>query len=407
MRRRLLLLAAGLALAIARGAEPAPLILISLDGFRWDYADLHPGAAPTLRALRRDGVAARALTPVFPSNTFPNHYTIVTGLRPARHGIVNNIFFDPAHGMFFRYNTAASASDARWWGGEPIWVTAIKQGKKSAVSFWVGSEAEIGGVRPTFWKRYDYSIPFERRLDEMMGWLALPPAERPAIVLFYFDETNAQGHRFGPDSPELVAAIKLCDERIAAMLARVRGAGLEPNLVVVSDHGMTATSRERVVVIDNLLDLSAVQVEDEGSVLSLRPLRGTAEELVRTFDGVPHVKAYLAADLPAHFHFHGNPRIAPVWVLPDEGWHVGTRAAYERLRTRYAAQGSLQGDHGYDPQLTSMRGILIAHGPAFRRGVEVPEVENIHVYNLLCAALGLKPAANDGDQRLVRAALRE
>jgi predicted AlkP superfamily pyrophosphatase or phosphodiesterase len=287
MRRRLLLLAAGLALAIARGAEPAPLILISLDGFRWDYADLHPGAAPTLRALRRDGVAARALTPVFPSNTFPNHYTIVTGLRPARHGIVNNIFFDPAHGMFFRYNTAASASDARWWGGEPIWVTAIKQGKKSAVSFWVGSEAEIGGVRPTFWKRYDYSIPFERRLDEMMGWLALPPAERPAIVLFYFDETNAQGHRFGPDSPELVAAIKLCDERIAAMLARVRGAGLEPNLVVVSDHGMTATSRERVVVIDNLLDLSAVQVEDEGSVLSLRPLRGTAEELVRTFDGVP------------------------------------------------------------------------------------------------------------------------
>lgn len=405
MRRLVLVLLAVLAPAFA--AEPSPLILISFDGFRWDYADLHPEAAPTIRALRRDGFSARGLVPVFPSNTFPNHYTIVTGLRPARHGIVNNIFFDPAEQMFFRYNTAASAGDSRWWGGEPIWVTAIKQGKKAASSFWVGSEAEIGGVRPTFWKRFDYTIPFEKRLDEMMGWLALPPAERPALVTFYFDETNAQGHRFGPDSPELVAAVKKCDDHLAAMLARLRDARIEPNVVIVSDHGMTATSRDRVVIVDDLIDLSAVQVEDEGSVFSLRPIRGTVEELVRKFDGVAHVKAYRAEDLPAHLNFRGNPRIASVWVVPDEGWHVGTRAAYERLRTRYAAQGYLLGDHGYDPRLERMRGILIAHGPAFRRGVEGPETENIHIYNLLCAALGLTPAPNDGDNRLVRAAIRE
>jgi predicted AlkP superfamily pyrophosphatase or phosphodiesterase len=407
MKRPLLLFVAGLALAWGRAAEPAPLILISLDGFRWDYADLHPEAAPTLRALRREGVAARALTPVFPSNTFPNHYTIVTGLRPARHGIVNNIFFDPAPGIFFRYNQPASVADARWWGGEPIWVTAIRQGKKAAAAFWVGSEAEIGGVRPTFWKRYDYSIPFEKRLDEVAGWLALPPAERPAVIVFYLEETNGQGHRYGPDSPELVAAIKLGDDRIAALLARLRGQGLEPNLVVVSDHGMTATSLDRVVIIDDLIDRADTIVEDEGSVLVLRPQRGDPAALVKKFDGIAHVKAYLAADLPEHFHFRGNPRIAPVWVLPDEGWHAGTRAAYERTRTRYAAQGYLQGDHGYDPRLEKMRGILIAHGPAFRRGVELPEVENIHLYNLLCAALGLAPAPNDGDDRLVKAALRE
>lgn len=404
MRRLLLFLCA--ALALARAAEPAPLILISLDGFRWDYADLHPEAAPTLRALRRDGVAARSLVPVFPSNTFPNHYTIVTGLRPARHGIVNNVFFDPAHGMFFRYNVAASAGDSRWWGGEPIWVTAIKQGKKAASSFWVGSEAEIGGVRPTFWKKYDYSIPFESRLDELMGWLARPPAERPAIITFYLEETNSQGHRFGPDSPELVASIKLGDDRIAALLARLRAAGIEPNLVIVSDHGMTSTSAERAVLIDNLLDLKDVIIEDEGSTLALRPRNGDAAALVRAFDGVPHVKAYLATDLPAHFHFRDNARIAPVWVLPEEGWHAGSRAAYERLRTRYAAQGYMLGDHGYDPQLKKMHGILIAHGPAFQRGVDVPETENIHIYNLLCAALGLTPAANDGDNRLVEAAIR-
>ncbi|MDP3071153.1 MAG: ectonucleotide pyrophosphatase/phosphodiesterase [Opitutaceae bacterium] len=393
-------------LALTRAAEPAPLILVSLDGFRWDYTDLHPAAAPTLRTLRREGVAARALVPVFPSNTFPNHYTLVTGLRPARHGIVNNIFFDPGPGMFFRYNHPLTAGDARWWGGEPIWATAIRQGKKAAASFWVGSEAEIGGVRPTFWKKFDYSIPFEKRLDELLGWLALPPAERPAVITFYLEETNAQGHRFGPDAPELVAEIKLSDDRIATLLARLRATGIEPNLVIVSDHGMTATRADRIVLIDSLIDLSDVIVEDEGSVLSLRPRQGDPAALVRAFAGVPHVKAYLAADLPEHFHFRGNPRIAPVWVLPDEGWHAGTRAAHERLRTRYAAQGYLLGDHGYDPQLQSMHGILIAHGPAFRRGVEVPATENIHVYNLLCAALGLVPAPNDGDNRLVEAAIR-
>ncbi len=286
MTRRLVpFLLFALATVVARSAE-SPLILISLDGFRWDYLDLHADAAPNLRALRRDGASMRGLVPVFPSNTFPNHYSIVTGLRPARHGLVNNIFFDPTHGLFFRYNTSASVSDPRWWGGEPVWVTAIKQGKKAASYFWVGSEAEIGGVRPTFWKRFDYSIPFEKRLDELMGWFARPPAERPALVTFYFDETNAKGHRFGPDSPELVASVKLCDEQVAAMLARLRGAGLEPNVVIIADHGMTATSGERAVIIDTLLDLSSVLVEDEGSVLSLRPLRGTAEELVRKFDGV-------------------------------------------------------------------------------------------------------------------------
>ncbi len=406
MIRRASLFLALLCGALALRAAESPLILISLDGFRWDYLDRHAEVAPTLRALRRDGVSARGLVPVFPSNTFPNHYTLVTGLRPARHGVVNNIFFDPAHGIFFRYNTAASVGDPRWWGGEPIWVTAIKQGKKAASYFWVGSEAEIAGVRPTFWKRYDYSIPFEKRLDELMGWLALPPAERPSIVTFYFDETNAKGHRFGPDSPELVASVKLCDDQVGAMLARLRGAGLEPNLVIVADHGMTATSGERAVIIDSLLDLTSVLIEDEGSVLSLRPLRGTAAELVRKFDGVPHVKAYLAEDLPAHFHFRGNARIAPVWVLPDVGWHVGTRAAHDRLRTRYAAQGYLLGDHGYDPALPIMHGLFLAHGPAFQSGVTLPATENIHVYNLLCAVLGLTPAPNDGDDRLVRGALR-
>jgi predicted AlkP superfamily pyrophosphatase or phosphodiesterase len=409
IRAALLFIAVLAALASAgRGATPEPpLILVSLDGFRWDYTEKYAAESPTLRTLRQDGVAARALIPVFPSNTFPNHYAIVTGLRPAHHGIINNVFFDPAADRYFRYNLPAAVQDSRWWGGEPIWVTAIKQGRKAAASFWVGSEAEIGGVRPTFWKKYDYSIPFEKRLDELLGWLRLPIAERPALIAFYLEETNSAGHTHGPDAPEVAAAIRLTDTRIATLLSRLRDEGIEPNLVIVSDHGMTATSRDRVVVLEDHLARDSVQIDDEGSSLSLRPLPGTAADIVRAFAGVPHVKAYLREDLPAHFHLRGNERIAPVWILPDEGWQIGSRASVERLATRYAAaHGFLQGDHGYDPRLPNMHGILIAHGPAFRRGVEVPALENIHLYNLLCAVLKVTPAKNDGDDRLVQAALR-
>lgn len=403
-----LLVLSGLA-AFARGAAAPwhPLILISLDGFRRDYTDKYAAESPTLRALQREGASVRSLVPVFPSNTFPNHYTLVTGLYPAKHGIVNNDFFDPESGQFFRYNQPASALDPRWWRGEPVWVTAIRQGRKAATAFWVGSEVPIGGVRPTFWQRFDYSVPFEQRLDDLVRWLTLPAGERPDVVTFYLEETNGAGHRFGPDSAELAAAVKLSDDRIAAMLARLRSANIEPNLLVASDHGMTATSVDRVVILDDHLDRNSVQVDSEGSVLALRPRQGDAAALVQAFASVPHVRAYRTEDLPAHFRLQGTSRIAPVWVLPDEGWHIGTRANFERLKLRYKERGYLAGDHGYDPALPSMHGILIAHGPAFRRGVEAPVTESIHVYPLLCAVLGLQPAPVDGDDRLARALLRD
>ncbi len=387
----------------ARGAS-TPLILVSLDGLRWDYCDLHPDETPNLRRLKREGVTARGLVPVFPSNTFPNHYTIVTGLYPAHHGIINNHMFDPRTGEFFHYNTPKSARDPQWWGGEPIWITAVKQGKVSACSYWPGSEAEIKGAHATYWRPFDYfETTFEQRLNNVLGWFERPVAEQPAVVTFYMEEANAKGHDYGPDSPELVAQLKVLDAQVGELQSRLAAIGVTPNFVIVSDHGMTNVAPERTIIADDYLDLKTVQVDDGGSVVCLRPLTGTFDDLEQRLAKMPHVKIYRAENLPERFHLKDNPRIAPLWLLPDEGWRVESRALAGKPRK---TGQPLRGDHGYDPAYATMRGTFIASGPAFKRGVQLPEVENIHVYNLLCAVAGLKPAPNDGDDRLVKAALR-
>jgi predicted AlkP superfamily pyrophosphatase or phosphodiesterase len=391
--------------AIGRAASPPPpLILISLDAFRWDYCALHPAETPHLRQLAREGAAARALIPVFPSNTFPNHYSIVTGLYPSHHGIINNHIFDSVLGEFFHYNQLASARDHRWWGGEPVWITAVKQGRKSACSFWPGSEAEIAGVRPTFWKSYDYAAtPFAKRLDELIGWLHLPAEQRPAIVAFYLEETNTAGHKFGADSPETTAAIQLLDGQVGEVMDRLRTDRIDANLVVVSDHGMTPCSVDRVIILEDYLDFADVQADFDGTVAGLRPLTGDTAALLRALTALPpHAKVYRAGELPARFHVDArNPRVPPVWIVADEGWHLDRRAWFNAKRDDY-----MKGEHGYDPALDSMHGILIAQGPSFKSGVTVGPVENVHIYNLLCAALGLTPAPNDGDDRLVHTMLR-
>jgi predicted AlkP superfamily pyrophosphatase or phosphodiesterase len=351
--------------------------------------------------LIREGTTARALIPVYPTNTFPNHYSIATGLYPARHGMINNDHFDPVLGEFFNYKNAAAVGAAKWWGGEPIWTTAVRQGRASASYFWVGSEAENHGVRPTFWKKYDYSVPFKKRLEELVGWLTLPAEKRPAVVTFYFEETNAAGHKYGPESPELAAAVRLLDTQVGVLRTRLAEAGVTPNFVIVSDHGMTPVSADKVMLLDDYIDLATVQVDFDGSAVGLRPHDGDAAALVRRLAALPHARAYLAADLPPSLHLKDNPRIPPVWIVPELGWQVERRLRFERIRLAF-----LKGDHGYDPAHAAMRGIFIASGPSFKAGVVVEPVENIHIYNLLCAALKLQPAPNDGDDRLVRAALK-
>jgi predicted AlkP superfamily pyrophosphatase or phosphodiesterase len=398
-----------LVLAACKSPTPrtssAPLILVSIDGFRWDY--LEKFEAPTLRALAASGVHARRLLPSFPSKTFPNHYTLVTGLRPEHHGIVSNYFYDPALQASFSKNLPGDNADARWWQqGEPIWITAEKQGVRSGTYFWPGSDAENHGLRSSLHQGWDPRIGTNRRVDEVLGWLALPPGSRPRFAALYLNIVDVVGHKTGPDSPEIAAAVQEVDQAVARLLAGLERQGLreQVNLIIVSDHGMAEQSLDRIVYLDDLVDLTQVRVESTGANGGVSPLPGTTPAAVLVNQmrakAPPQIQIYLRDETPARLHFRANARIPEIVFIADEHWNVETRAALRKFT------GPLdRGNHGWDPALPSMGAIFIASGPAFRRNVTIGDVENIHLYNLLCATLGIKPAPNDGDARLVREVL--
>ncbi|MDI1320135.1 MAG: ectonucleotide pyrophosphatase/phosphodiesterase [bacterium] len=383
----------------------APLILVSIDGFRWDYLQKYD--APTLKALAAGGVHAQRLTPSFPSKTFPNHFTLATGLRPEHHGIVSNYFFDPAFNASFNKNSPADNADPRWWQqGEPIWITAEKQGVRSACYFWPGSEAEIHGTRPSFHLTYDGKQTSNQRVDGLLAWFDLPAAQRPRFGVLYLEVVDVVGHRAGPDSPETAAAVKEADDAMARLLAGLSSRGLrdQTNLVIVSDHGMSEQSADRVIFVEDLMNVSQVQVESTGPNGGVRPRPGTVTpaELAASIraKAPPALKVYLREEVPAQFHYRDNPRIPPVVLVADDHWNIESRLGWTKFANSYN-----RGNHGWDPATPNMGALFLASGPAFRRGHELADVDNIHLYNLLCRVLGLQPAPNDGDDRLAREVL--
>ena len=381
----------------------APLILISIDGFRWDY--LQKADVPTLKGLADGGVHAQRLIPSFPSKTLPNHYTLATGLYPEHHGIGSNYFYDPAIKKNFAASNPVNSTESVWWGGEPIWITAERQGVRSACFFWAGSEAEVGGTRPSLYLPYNKKLTCAERVDGLLAWFELPPAERPKFATLYLDLVDTTGHKFGPDAPETHAALQEVDRAIARLLDGLKQLGIRnaTNLVVVSDHGLTSIDAKRVIFIEDMMPVSTVQVESYGPNGGVRPKTGTAEELVASIRAkhIPHLQVYLREEMPERLHYRDNPRIPPVVYVADEGWNIESKVGWPNREPTYD-----HASHGYDPALSNMGALFIANGPAFKRGLEIPAVENIHLYNLLCRVLGLKPAPNDGDQRLAHAALK-
>ena len=377
------------------------VILISLDGFRPDYVDRYE--APTLRRLAAEGVRAEGMLPSFPSKTFPNHYTVVTGLYPENHGIVANNMYDPEFDASFSMGNREAVRDGRWWEGEPIWVTLEQQDQKSAPFFWPGSEAEIKGTRPSYWLPFDNSMTPEARIEQVMTWLALPATERPTFLTLYFSNVDSQGHRHGPGSAEVAQAVRDVDGYLASLVGRLEAAGLynQVNLIVVADHGMAPSSSERVVFLDDYIDMDDVRVVDYDPIAMIRPKAGKLDAVYAALQEAPHVSFYKKEEIPAELHFQAHRRIPALVGVADEGWSISTHGFYNRNPSRFDG-----GSHGYDHRLPSMHGLFIARGPAFAEGKTVGPFANIHVYNLMTTILGVEPAPNDGDLGAVRHLLR-
>ncbi len=384
-------------------AAPEPiLILVSLDGFRWDY--MEKTETPHLQRLAASGVRAEGLIPVFPSKTFPAHYSLVTGLYPGRHGIFSNNMYDPEFDAEFHLSDRDAVEDSRWWGGEPIWNTAEEQGVRTATMFWPGSEAEIGGVRPSYWRRFDISLDHRDRVAQILGWLDLPPAERPRFLTLYLEQPNDTSHDFGPEAPETFAAVREVDARVGELVAGLEERGLlgQVNVVVVSDHGMAETGPQRVVIVDDYVEIADDEVFEQGAMLQIFPGEGREASILEALQGAhPQLEVYHRDEIPERYHLRGNPRVPPILGVPDVGWEVFTRAHFADYRDTMVL-----GDHGQDPADPRLHGLFVAAGPAFKEGLAIDRFESVELYNLMTDVLELKPAPNDGEPDALRHILK-
>jgi len=397
MLRRVMLAVVLLAAAACTRAAPHPapapqprsrtVVVLGFDGFARRYLD--SDSAPALHALARTGVTTtRGMIPSFPTVTFSNFYALATGLYPDHSGIVNNRFYDPAYDSEFVYKDPI-AREAHWWGGEPIWLTAEKQGTRSATMFWVGSDAPIDGMHPSRWHSYDRTIAFSARVDTLLAWLDLPAAQRPRLLMSYFEEPDMQGHRHGPDAAETREAVLRVDSALARLVRGLESRKLydSVDILVVADHGMSAISPERVVYLDDAVDSAAVNVVNLTHNLMIGARDGDTDALLARLEKLPHLTAWKKQDVPARLHYGTNPRITPIVGVLDDGW---------MLEWRHAKPYGDGGEHGYDNAVPNMRALFVAHGPDFRPGSEIAEFPNVDVYDLLARLIGIDPVPNDG-----------
>ena len=370
------------------------LVLVSFDGFRHDYLDRYD--TPSFDRVASRGAAAEALVPVYPSLTFPAHYSIVTGLHPERHGLVGNRFYDPVRGAEYNYRDRASVEDGAWYGGEPIWVTAETQGMVAAAMLYLGTEADVGGVRPTFWTRYADRGSHRERVDQVLDWLALPPARRPHVVLLYFSAVDGAGHRGGPASAAVAEAVEQVDAALGRLLDGIDALdhGGAVSVVLVSDHGMAAVRREGMIDLREAADLRGVRVVVSGPGANLFVAGGPARARAVRDDvndgaggrGLVGGRAYLRHEVPAALRYRDNPRIGDVVVVTDPGFIFDLGGPPPA------------GMHGWDPRHPDMHGIFLASGPDIRPGQRIGRVESVDLYPFLARLVRLAPNPDvDGD----------
>jgi len=384
----ILLIASFVSLVQAGGHADRPYVLIiSFDGFRWDYPDR--GITPNIKQMMAEGASALSFQPAFPSKTFPNHYSIATGLYPQNHGLVNNRFVNPASGAKYKVGDTVSVRDDRWYQGETIWATAEREGVKSASFFWPGSETHLDYRHPTYFKTYQHNMPHEERIQGIIDWLQLPEEERPQLMFLYFSDTDSKGHRFGPDSDELNVAVKLLDQRLGELRNKLTEIKMldKVNIILLSDHGMTNVYREKIIKLYEIPGFDKFILTGYGPLVQFfTSSKDEQDKLISSL--AKHKKnysVYTKETMPSYFHYSQHAFIGDVILVADLGaTFVRSQQEFEKL-----SEYSSGGDHGYDNFALDMHGIFMASGPVFKKGYRTGTIQNVDVYPLVCKILGL------------------
>jgi predicted AlkP superfamily pyrophosphatase or phosphodiesterase len=366
------------------------LLLISIDGFRADYTEIYD--TPNLDKFAASGVVADYMIPVFPTKTFPNHYSIATGLYVENSGIISNNMYDPEMDQFYSLGNRESVQNPSWYGGEPIWVTAENQGIPTAPLFWPGSEAPIGGAYPTHWAPYDDELPYSARVDSVITWLQDEDETAPGFMTLYFSKVDTYGHHYGPVSDSVALALKEVDQYIGYLLSELDRIKYRDNLniIIVSDHGMTEVSEDKVILLDKLFNLADAEIIDWAPVTTIKPNEGKSKEIYSKLkESESHYTVYMKDEIPDDFRFKKNLRVPEIVLVAESGYSV---TSTERMLNTDINGG----DHGYRPSDPDMRAVFFASGPDFKAGKKIPSFQSIHLYELMASLLNIDPAPNDG-----------
>nr|WP_321230727.1 ectonucleotide pyrophosphatase/phosphodiesterase [uncultured Psychroserpens sp.] len=390
----------------SKTAQKKPyVILISLDGFRWDYVEKYN--PPNLSSFIKNGVKSESLIPSFPTKTFPNHYTIATGLYPDKHGIIGNIFYDYKKDTLFNKRNPKMAEDGSFYGGSPIWIEANKADILTASFFFVGTEANIQGIRPTYYYKFDNSIKNEVRISQAIKWLNLDEKKRPQLITLYFGDLDKVGHQFGINDEELKKALFELDKNLGNLFKGVSETGLDVNIIIVSDHGMGNQSTNKIIPIDSIENDDLFMTIENGTIVNIHPKKNVEIDSVLQYlrHKENNFKAYKTEDTPGFEYIPKNKNWGAIQLIPDYGYHFWN----QRRKDALIEEGvTTFGVHGYDSKYKEMHGIFYANGPAFKNHFEIPSIKNIHIYPLMCEILGLKiPESIDGDINEIKNVLKE
>ena len=364
-------------------------ILLSIDGFKPEY--LKRNISPNLNTLAKNGALASHLISTFPSVTFPNHYSMVTGLYPDQHGIVNNTMVDPLIPETFTLSARKAIANSEWWNeGVPIWVSLEEQGGIASTLFWPGTETKIRNRQPRDWLAYDHNMTSLQRTEKLLVWLNREESSRADFATLYFSEVDSAGHRYGPKSEEVNKSIKNVDYAIEKLLFGLDQIGILKNttFIIVSDHGMVEVPLENKIQIDEILKAHPrAVIEWQGPLAGIRINQEILSNVLNTLKQEKNMDCWHKASIPAKYRFGSHRRIPDIvclakigYTIADKNWHI-------------------LGQHGHDPYEEEMFGIFIASGYRVLNKT-IGGIENIEVYPLLLNLLNIKGEKNSAKDLL-------